>query len=189
MPIQRQALNQLIFDAFTRNITWLEASTRFPLEDFILAFQQTRASMLKTLDGLNDQQVDYQELSSPLWSLSETVTHLIYSQNYYYNSLLDITNLALPHILEAARGFGEGSKRGVPAAKLLNSLQAATETIMAIIEATRQNADPKRTNSNTPFGEMNYHSWILTLLAHEIDHVRQAVVMRRLAKAAIPSSG
>lgn len=87
--IETATLNQLIFDAFTGKITWLTASRQYPLDEFITAFSRTRATMQKTLDGLTDAQVAFQAPSVPTWSLSETVTHLVYSQDCFqsYQSL------------------------------------------------------------------------------------------------------
>jgi len=186
MPLDTPTLNQLIFDAFTGKTTWLEASTRYPLEDFIAAFKQTRATMLRTMEGTTDAQVAYTDPSNPLWSLSETVTHLMYTQNLYHNCLVDISNVQLPHMAEAARGLGEGAKLGISADALRQDLQKATSRIVDILEKTRVAADPVRTTSNAFFGTMTYTTWVLAMLGHEVDHVRQAIVMRRLAKAAQP---
>src|SRR5437773_2119209 len=56
-----------------------------------------------------------------------------YSQHFYHNQLLDITTSELPHIAEAAKGFGEGARRNLPAAELRNMLDAATVVIAETI--------------------------------------------------------
>ena len=104
-------LNPLILAAFTRETTWLEASTRHPLDEFIDTFYQTRVRTEKVLENLTDKQVAYASPVHSLWSLSESVTHLVYTQGFYHNKLLDISTSQLPHIVEAARGFGEGAKQ------------------------------------------------------------------------------
>jgi hypothetical protein len=86
---------------------------------------------------------------------------------------------------EAARGFGEGARQGVPADELRRNLSIATEQINQVLEQTRHTYDLTHTTRNFFFGEMNYVTWVLAMLGHEVDHVRQAIVMRRLAKAAI----
>jgi hypothetical protein len=178
-------VNQLIFDAFTGKITWLHASTLHPLDDFIDAFYRTRASMQqRVLEGLTDAQATFFSEKVATWPISETITHLVYSQNAYYNALLDITSSQLPHIVEAARGFGEGAKHKVPANTLRDILQKATVVIKGGIEQTRHTYDVKRIVRSPLFGDANYPTWILLLLAHETDHLRQSIAMRRLARGA-----
>ena len=183
--IDTPVLNQLILDAFTGKMTWLAASEKHSLEDFLDAFRRARAVMQKTLDGLTDAQAAHVSICNPAWSLSETVTHLIFSQNFYHNQLLDITTSQLPHIVEAAKGFGEGSKRDVQAEVLRQMLRDATSQIDSAIAQTCVNSDPTRITMSPFFGRVSYQTWILLLLAHEVDHVRQAIVMRRMARAAV----
>lgn len=99
---------------------------------------------------------------------------------------MEITSSQLPHIVEAAKGFGEGAKQAIPAAELRQMLSEATIVINNGIEQTRHNFDTTRTTQNPLFGEVNYATWVLLMLGHEIDHVRQSIVMRRLARAALP---
>lgn len=179
-------LNALLLEAFNGQITWLEASNRYPVETFIEAFYSTRTRMETVVADLTDEQAAYVSLAHPIWSISETVTHLIYSQAFYYNKLLEITTSQLPHIVEAAQGFGEGSKQGVPAALLHARLVEATQFITTALTDTRANADPQKIENNPLFGLCSYQTWVLLLLGHEVDHVRQASVMRRLARAALP---
>lgn len=182
--LDTQSLNQLIFDPFSGKMTWLEASRKYPLDDFIQAFRNTRAAMHRTIADLTDGQAAYHDPNTSIWSISETITHLVFSQGAYHNFLLDITDSTLPHVVEAARGFGEGARQGMPAQELRRILNAATERINDVLEQTRHSYDPTRKTRNPLFGEVNYEAWVLLLLAHEVDHVRQAIVMRRLAKAA-----
>lgn len=184
--IEISALNQLLFDAFTGKITWLEASARYTLDEFIQAFYNTRATMQKTITGLTDAQAAYTAPDNAAWSLSETITHLVYSQNFYHNQLLEITTSQSPHLAEAAQGFGEGAKRDISAETLQRMLEEATQRIRQAIENTRSHSDPLRITNNFLFGKVNYPTWILLLLGHEVDHVRQSIVMRRMARALLP---
>jgi uncharacterized damage-inducible protein DinB len=185
--LDTQTLSQLVFDAFTRQITWREASSRYPVTEYIESFRNLRAGFQRLLEDLTDAQVAYTELTNPMWSLSETVTHLIYSQNFYHNQLLEITSSELPHLAEAARGFGEGAQQNVPAAQLRAMLSAATQQIEGVIAATLPHSTPEQVTRHPFFGEVTYATWIFLLMAHELDHYRQSVVMRRLARAAHPS--
>jgi uncharacterized damage-inducible protein DinB len=182
MIIDSVSLNPLLLDAFSKKITWLEASTRYPVEDFIDTFFQTRQLMQKTITGLTDADVWFASDAHPFWSLSETITHLIYSQGFYHNKLLEIATSQLPHAIEAARGFGEGAQLNIPADALRTRLQAATIEITTALEATRSQHDPNKVEFSPLFGECTYRTWVLLLLGHEVDHVRQSIIMRRTAR-------
>ena len=186
--IDSAVLNTLVFNAFTGKTTWLAASKLYPVDELIEAFYQTRASMRKQLDGITDAQAHFFNDKVAVWSLSETITHLIYTQAFYHNSLVDITSTHRPHIIEAARGFGEGAHQNIPAETLRTRLDEATVVITETITQTRPNYDPVKSARNPAFGEVTYATWILLLLAHEIDHIRQAVAMRRTARAALPET-
>lgn len=175
-------LNPLINSAFTRQTTWFEASQQYPLDEFIDTFYNTRARVQESLDGMTDAQVAFASPAHSLWSVSESITHLIYTQGFYINKLLDITTSSLPHIIEAARGFGEGARTNIPAEQLRAQMMAATQQVTEAIESTRNHHDRTKTELNEAFGMCDYQTWVLLLLAHEVDHVRQIVAMRRLAR-------
>jgi hypothetical protein len=181
--INSDVLNPLLLSAFNKEITWLEASTRFPLDEFIETFYRTRERTRATLEGMTDAQVAFASPIHPFWTLSESVTHLIYTQGFYHNKLLDIsTPNQLAHAVEAARGFGEGAKLNVPVNELAAGLSAATNRIHVIIEGTRRNHNPEKTEVNPAFGTCTYNTWMLLLLGHEVDHLRQMVAVRGLAQ-------
>ena len=180
--IPSNELNPLILSAFTKEITWLEASTQYPLDEFIETFFQTRARTLELLEGLSDSQAAFISAVHPFWSISESITHLIHTQGYYHNQLLDISTSQLPHVVEAARGFGEGAQQNISVHDLRVGLNAATERIQTVIDSTRNSHDPDKTDASPAFGLCTYKTWILLLLAHEVDHVRQIAAMRTVAK-------
>jgi len=185
--IDSPALTKLLLSGLSGKITWLTLSESYSVDEYIEAFRRTRALMTRTVADLTDEQAAFQVDGNPTWSISEMVTHLIYSQAFYYNQLLEITTSQLPHILEAAKGLGEGAKLGIPAAQLRVNLQTATAQINDAIERTRINNDPTRITLNPIFGRCNYRTWILLLLGHETDHVHQGILMRRAAKSALRS--
>jgi len=178
-------LNPLLHSAFTREITWFEASDQFPLDEFIETFQNARKRVQESLEGLTDIQVTFASPAHSLWSISESITHLVFTQGFYINKLLAISTSALPHIIEAARGFGEGAKPGIPADQLRQRMVFATEQITTVIEETRNRHNAAETEVNEFFGVCNYQTWMLLLLAHEVDHLKQIVAMRRLARAEV----
>lgn len=180
--ISSDELNPLILSAFTKQITWLEASQKYSLDEFIDTFLNTRAHTLELLDGLTDAQAAFASTVHPFWSISESITHLVYSQGFYHNQLLDIATSQLPHVVEAARGFGEGAQQHVSVQDLKVSLSAATERIHTVIDSTRNSHDPNKTDASSAFGLCTYKTWILLLLAHEVDHLRQIAAMRTVAK-------
>ena len=179
--ISSETLNPLILSAFSGKITWLEASTKYPLDEFIETFYHTRQRVQENLQGLTDAQMAFASEAHSLWSISESVTHLVYTQGYYLNKLLDISTSQLPHIVEAARGFGEGARQNIRADELRKSLLFATEQIEVAIDATRNSHDPAKTDDG-PFGVCTYKTWVALMLSHEIDHLRQIVAMRRQAR-------
>ncbi len=180
--INSDVLTPVLLDGLTRKITWLEASTRFALDELIETFYATRERITETIAGLTDEQAAFASPVHPFWSISESITHLIYSQGFYHNKLLDIATSGLPHMVEAARGMGEGARPGIPADELRRRLAAATEQIQSAIENTRHTYDPHKTETNELFGVCNYQTWILLLLGHEVDHLRQIIAMRRLSR-------
>ena len=182
LMIDSGVLTPLILSAFTKEITWLEASSSHSLDEFIDIFFQTRERTQENLEALTDAQVAFSSPVHSFWSISESVTHLIHTQGFYHNKLLDISTSQLPHLVEAARGFGEGAKQNVPVKSLHVSLNAATERIQVVIDQTRNVHDPEKTEFNSAFGVCNYKTWILLMLAHEVDHLRQMAAMRRLAR-------
>jgi DinB family protein len=175
-------LNPLINSAFTRQITWFEASKQYPLDEFIETFYNTRERVQESLHGMTDAQVAFASPAHSLWSVSESITHLVYTQGFYINKLLDITTSSLPHIIEAARGFGEGAKTNVPVEQLRAQIKAATAQVTETIEGTRNHHDLTKTEINEAFGVCDYQTWMLLLLSHEVDHIRQIIAMRRLAR-------
>ncbi len=180
--IESNILSPLILSAFSKEITWLDASKRHPLDDFIETFHHMRERSTENLRDLTDAQTMFASPAHSLWSISESITHLIYTQGFYHNKLLEVSTSQLAHIVEAARGFGEGAQQNISAHGLRTSLNAATERINAVLKETRSSHDPAKTENNSAFGICDYNTWVLLLLAHEVDHLRQMVAMRRLAR-------
>lgn len=180
--IPSEELNPLILSAFTKETTWLEASTHYSLDQFIETFFHTREQTQDRLGGLTDEQAAFASAVHPFWSISESITHLIHTQGFYHNKLLDISTSVLPHLVEAARGFGEGARPNIPVRELEVSLRAATERIQFVLDQTRNSHDPQKTEASSAFGICNYKTWVLLLLAHEVDHLRQIAAMRSVAR-------
>jgi hypothetical protein len=181
--IDFEKLTPLLEAAFSHKITWLEASAPYSLDELVEAFYATRPRMIAALEGLTDAQVAFASAVHPFWSVSESITHLVYSQNFYHNKLLDISTSQLPHQVEAARGFGEGAKPAIPAEQLRGLLATATEQIHAAIEGTRNSHDAEKSEVTEFFGVCTYKIWVLLLLGHEIDHLRQVIAMRRVVRS------
>ena len=175
-------LNPLLNIAFTRQIAWLEASNPHTLDEFIETFYSMRKRTHESLEGMTDAQVAFASPAHSVWSVSESITHLIYTQGFYINKLLAVSTSAIPHIVEAARGFGEGAQTGISANELRQRMLSATEQVTRVIEETRYNHDLEMIETNELFGLCNYQTWMLLLLAHEVAHLHQIVAMRRLAR-------
>ena len=181
--ITSETLNPLLLSAFTKEITWLDASTRFPLDELIDTFYRTRERTRANLENLTDEQVAYSSTVHPFWSISESVTHLVFTQAFYHNKLLDISTSQLAHAVEAPRGFGEGAKINIPVNELSISLGVATNRIHVVIEGTHKNHNPEKFEISPAFGKCTYSTWMLLMLGHEVDHLRQIAAMRGLARA------
>lgn len=180
--INSDILTPLLLSAFNKEITWLEASTRHSLDEFIDTFLATRARTQETISNLTDADAAFTSPVHPFWSISESITHLIYTQGFYHNKLLDISTSQLPHAVEAARGFGEGARTNIPAKDLIENLTAATKRIRLVIEGTRNDHNPEKVETSPAFGQCNYKTWMLLMLGHEVDHLRQIVAVKRLAR-------
>ncbi|MCZ2123321.1 MAG: DinB family protein [Anaerolineales bacterium] len=181
--ITSDILNPLLLSAFHKKITWLEASQRFPLDEFIETFYATRERTRATIGDLTDAQAAFSSPVHPFWSISESITHLVFTQGFYHNKLLDISTSQLAHAVEAPRGFGEGAKTNIPAKDLVTSLSAATSRIRVVIEGTYRDHNPEKIEVSPAFGKCNYNAWMLLMLGHEVDHLRQIAAMRTLAQA------
>lgn len=179
--ITYDVLNPLILSAFTKEMSWLEAAAHHSVDEWIETFYSTRMRTHDAINDLKDEQAWYVSKVHPFWTISESITHLIHTQGFYHNKLLDLSTSQLPHIVEAPRGLGEGAKQNIPAKDLIVSLKAATERIQTVIEQTRHAHDPEKVEKNSTFGLCNYNTWILLLLAHEVDHLRQIVAMKRVS--------
>src|SRR5678816_3138513 len=127
--LSSEVLNPLLNSAYTRETSWFDAANQFALDEFIETFQQMRRRVQESLEGLTDAQVAYASSAHSIWSVSESVTHLIYTQGFYINKLLAVSTSAIPHIVEAARGFGEGAQTGISADELRQQMVRATEQV------------------------------------------------------------
>ena len=68
---------------------------------------------------------------------------------------------------------------GTPIFVDVKTLSASKHGALACVDC---HADLAKTEVNEFFGVCNYQTWLLLLLAHEVDHLRQIVAMRRLAR-------
>lgn len=183
--IETDILTPVLLDALTKKITWLEASKKFELRDLVDTFLATRERTTQALEGMSDAQAAFHSPAHPYWSISESITHLIHSQNFYYNMLLELSTSQLPHMVEAARGQGEGAQENIPAETLRQNLAKASYQIRSAVDDTRHKHDSEKTVNNPLFGVCNYQTWMLLLLGHEVDHLRQIMITRRLARAEV----
>lgn len=153
-------------------MTWLEASNQYSLDEFIDTFFYTRERTQELLDGLK-------RLSS---CVRFRCPSLLVDQRVDYTfglfaRLLSQHPAGYRHQPVAARRrsrarTGEGAKQNMPAEQLHKNLQFATEQIHTAIEGTRGNHDPEKAVTNSIFGVCTYKTWVLLLLAHEVDHLR-----------------
>lgn len=154
----------------------------YTVSELVEALEGLRQSMFRLLTGLEDRQVNYTPDASS-FSLSEIFTHVVVGQNATYNLLLDTVSSDLPHIDPLPRGDGDGSRKGIAAKPLLEDLQRATTELIRIVrEVVEPTAsDPSKAHDVTHplFGSMTYKAVLISQINHDLDHLKQAQLLRR----------
>ena len=113
------------------------------------------------------------------WSATEALTHLIATQNWY---LLHMNRLIgrREHFDLMVRGLGDQARQDVPKAELAADLRAATQRLLAFIDALPPEADLGARRDSTFFGELSLRGWVLLAVIHDLDHLAQAERLRTL---------
>ena len=78
------------------------------------------------------------------------------------------------------RGEGAGAEKGVDANMLQSRLKEATDRYIDVVKVTAKDTD--ETIAEVPFfGKVSAKGWLLFQIAHDLDHLKQAQVLRRSA--------
>lgn len=154
-----------------------DMSSPYSVDDLVRAFTNLRQRMSRLIEGLTEDQINFSP-DDNTYSLSEVISHLIASQGNTYNALLDIADSKLPHIDPVPRQPGGGAEKGLTAVILQGRLQTATDVLAQVMRDNYQPHAVKKV-SFLSFGELTSKGWILFQLAHDLDHLKQAQVLRR----------
>jgi hypothetical protein len=162
-----------------RKSTLAELAAPYTVEDLLRSLQNLRQGMTRLLNGLQEHQVAFSP-DPNTYSLSEVITHLIAAQGNTYNGLIDISASTIPHIDPVPRGEGAGAEKGVSATTLQLRLKEATQKYVDVVKVTAKDTD--ETVTEVPFfGKVTAKGWLLFQIAHDLDHLKQAQVLRRSA--------
>lgn len=153
-----------------------EGAVDYLITDLADALESLRRAQLRLITGLTDAQVNYSPDPSS-FSLSEIISHVVLAQNLTHNLLIDSTIIDLPHIDPLPRGAGDGSQRGISASTLISSLQHATESLMSVIKVIAP--QPPRLARHPLFGNMTTKGVLIFQIGHDLDHLKQAQLLRR----------
>ncbi|MBX3081087.1 MAG: DinB family protein [Anaerolineae bacterium] len=153
-----------------------EGAADYLITDLADALESLRRAQLRLITGLTDAQVNYSPDPSS-FSLSEIISHVVLAQNLTHNLLIDSTIIDLPHIDPLPRGAGDGSQRGISASTLISSLQHATESLMSVIKVIAP--QPPRLARHPLFGNMTTKGVLIFQIGHDLDHLKQAQLLRR----------
>lgn len=155
----------------------VELAAPYSLDDLAEAFKGLRESMKRMLNGLTPEQVAYSPDPST-YSLSEVVSHLIAAQGNTYNGLIDLGESTRPHVDPVPRDPGGGAEKDLTAGELQARLTEATEQLLTVLYETALAAE-QRVEDNAYFGKISNKGLFLFQLMHDLDHFKQAQVMRR----------
>lgn len=153
-----------------------EGVANYTILELAEALESLRRAQLRLITNLSDGQVNYSPDPSS-FSLSEIISHVAMAQNLSYNLLIDSTIIDLPHIDPLPRGAGDGSQRGVSVATLISNLQTATETLLGVIRMVAP--QPPRLARHPFFGNMTTKGVLIFQIGHDLDHLKQAQMLRR----------
>ncbi|MCC7448717.1 MAG: DinB family protein [Anaerolineae bacterium] len=154
-----------------------ELAEPYTIDELLRAFENLRRGMQRLLNGLTEEQINFNP-DPNTYSLSEIVSHLVAAQGNTYNAFLDIVSSTRPHVDPVPRNPGGGAEKGLTGAILQARLQKATDELVRVV---REMYDPKADKriAFPPFGEMTSKGWMFFQLAHDLDHLKQAQVLRR----------
>jgi hypothetical protein len=142
------------------------------------ALESLRRAQLRMINGLTDAQVNYSPDPSS-FSLSEIISHVVLAQNLTHNLLIDSAVIDLPHVDPLPRNAGDGSQRGISVAILISSLQTATEALLGVIRAVAPQTQSTQLARHPLFGNMTTRGVLIFQIGHDLDHLKQAQLLRR----------
>ncbi len=152
-------------------------ATPYSIDELNRAFENLRHGMWRLLNRLTEEQVMFSP-DPNTYSISEVVSHLVAAQGNTYNAFLDLAASNLPHVDPVPRNPGGGAERGLTAVMLQARLQKGTDDIVSLLKQVYEGDDAKMVK-HFLFGDLTYKGWMLFQVVHDLDHLKQAQVLRR----------
>lgn len=152
-------------------------ATPYSIDELIRAFENLRQGMWRILNRLSEEQITFSP-DPNTYSLSEVVSHLIAAQGNTYNAFLDLGDSTLPHVDPVPRNPGGGAEKGLNAAILQQRLKKGSDDLVTLLRQVYKGDDAKMVK-HFLFGDLTYKGWMLFQVAHDLDHLKQAQVLRR----------
>lgn len=149
----------------------------YSIDDLIRAFENLRHGMWRILNRLSEEQIAFSP-DPNTYSLSEVVSHLVAAQGNTYNAFLDLGGSTLPHVDPVPRTPGGGAEKGLTSTILQERLQKGTDGLITVLKQVYTGDDAKKVK-HFLFGDLTYKGWMLFQVAHDLDHLKQAQVLRR----------
>lgn len=150
----------------------------FDIEDMLRAFQNMRRNMIKMINGMTEEQVNF-NVDQETYSLSEILTHVVTSQGIVYNGFLDTGESTRPHIDPIPRGPGAGAEKGKTPALIAKELQDATDQLVSIVRETYSPKITRTVQAPNGQGGMTQKAIMMFQLMHDLDHFKQSQTLRR----------
>jgi len=150
------------------------------LPELIAALRFTR-SMLQALVGrwtqaqlqVRPPQADGgREQREDDWSATETLTHLIATQNWYLLNLDRMLGRRQQYEI-MPRGLGDQARQDVSKEEVAAGLQRASDQLLAYLEEIPLDADLEARRNSIYFGDLGIRGWALLAIFHDLDHLGQ----------------
>jgi uncharacterized damage-inducible protein DinB len=152
---------------------------KYTIPELAAALRMTRGKLQAIPDNWSQAQLQTRppegaasEIGEDSWSASETLTHLIATQNWY--------SLNMDRLLgrrrqfeQMPRGLGDLTDNTLPKDELARRLREATESFLADIDAIPADADLAATRDSRFFGPLSLRGWLFLALTHDTMHLAQ----------------
>ncbi len=175
MDVLREATQR-----FARGETTPEAEgTKYSIAEMAAALRMTRGKLQQIAETWSQVQLHARppagatsEVGNESWSATETLTHLMATQNWYSLNM-DRMLGRRRQFEQMPRGLGDLTDNAVPRDELARRLGAAMASFLADIDAIPANADLAATRESHFFGPLSLRGWIFLALTHDTMHLAQ----------------
>lgn len=155
------------------------------LEPLVSQYARSREVLLKTIGGLNDEQLD-ECFPERDWSIKDTMVHIAANEKLMTKLLADIaagTNNVLPADFDNQR-FNEESVaagRAKSRAQIIAALDQSYRDMIAVLETVTPESLVRR-GTHPAVGEADVKEFFLAMYAHHEVHCRDIIEQARRVK-------